>query len=56
MDSKVCLSFAQATDPIEVRFMDMSIEGLKRTYKDEWILAEVLEVDEEGAPKRVKLN
>ena len=33
----------------------MDIEELKRTYKDEWILAEVLEVDEEGAPKRVKL-
>jgi len=33
----------------------MDIEELKRTYKDEWILAEVLEVDEEGAPKRVRL-
>ena len=33
----------------------MDIAELKRTHKDEWVLAEVLEIDEEGAPKRVKL-
>ena len=33
----------------------MDIAELKRIHKDEWVLAEVLEVDEEGAPKRVKL-
>ena len=33
----------------------MDIAELKRTHKDEWVLAEVLEVDEEGAPKRVKV-
>jgi hypothetical protein len=38
---------------IEVRSMD--IAELKRTHKDEWVLAEVLEVDEEGGPKRGKL-
>lgn len=33
----------------------MDIEELKRIHKDEWILAEVLEVDEEGTPKRIRV-
>lgn len=33
----------------------MNLEELKRMYKDEWVLAEVLELDEEGVPKRVRL-
>lgn len=33
----------------------MDMEELERTYKDEWVLAEVLEVDKEGTPKQVRL-
>lgn len=33
----------------------MDIAELKRTHKDEWVLAEVLEADEGGVPKQVRL-
>jgi hypothetical protein len=33
----------------------MTVEALKRKYKDEWVLAEVLEADEQGNPTRVRL-
>ncbi len=33
----------------------MGIEELSQIYQSEWVLAEVLETDEEGAPKRVKV-
>lgn len=33
----------------------MEMEELSRTYQSEWVLAEVLEMDEEGVPKRVKV-
>lgn len=33
----------------------MTIEELKRAYHEEWVLAEVIEVNEEGTPKEVKV-
>ena len=33
----------------------MTVEALKRKYKDEWVLAEVLETDAQGHPTRVRL-
>ena len=34
---------------------EMSIEDVKRTYKNEWVLVEVLEEDELNRPTRVRL-
>jgi len=33
----------------------MKIEEIKRKYRDEWVLAEVIEEDESGQPTEVKL-
>ncbi|MBU2496751.1 MAG: hypothetical protein KJ767_01685 [Nanoarchaeota archaeon] len=33
----------------------MEVEELKKQYKDEWVLVEVLKVDEVGQPVEVKL-
>lgn len=33
----------------------MTIETVKRRYKDEWVLAEVLEQDELGEPIKLKV-
>jgi riboflavin synthase len=33
----------------------MKLENVKKKYKDEWILAEVLEEDEEGEPTEIKV-
>ena len=33
----------------------MKLEEIKKLYKDEWVLVEILEVDEVGEPKEVNL-
>lgn len=33
----------------------MNIEDIKKTYKDEWILVEVLKEDEKGKPIEIRL-
>lgn len=33
----------------------MTIETIKRRYKNEWVLVEVLETDKRGEPTKVKL-
>jgi hypothetical protein len=35
--------------------MEDDIQEIKKRYKDEWVLAEVLEEDELGEPKKVKV-
>ena len=35
--------------------MEMTIEEIKRKYKDEWVLVEVIEEDVEGKPIKVIL-
>lgn len=35
--------------------MEMKIEEVKKQYKDEWVLVEVLEEDDLGRPIRVRL-
>ena len=38
-----------------VKVRRMKIEEIKRKYRDEWVLAEVIEEDESGQPTEVKL-
>ena len=38
-----------------VKVRRMRIEEIKRKYRDEWVLAEVIEEDESGQPTEVKL-
>lgn len=44
-----------ATIALEVNLMGEDLETIKERYKDEWMLVEILEEEEDGTPKRVKL-